>query len=591
VRLTNRIIHVNPQAILQIESVSFSHPVPNGTPVPALHGVSLTLREGEFTVVLGANGSGKSTLLRLMNALLLPDSGKVLVAGLNTREPHNLGKIRSMVGMVFQSPEEQIIATSVEEDIAFGPENLGLPSTEIRRRVEEALQTVGLESERSRPPHLLSAGQMQRLALAGALAMQPPLMLFDEPTTMIDPAGRRMLMEQIHTLKSVGVTVVLITHHMDEAAQADRVIVLREGRLELDGTPRQIFSSAALETYGLELPPAEVFGEALRPLIPRLHPHIYTLEMMLEELRGIHPPRGVKTVLPHRSEIPVRNEAIIRVEGLGFTYMKDTPMSHRALENTSLRVGQGEAHGLIGATGSGKTTLLQHLNGLLKPQEGTVRVGAFDLNDPGVGVRQLCSLAGLIFQNPEVQFFEQYVGDEIAYGAKQLKLAGNLRERVRGAMDSVGLDFETYKDRFTWTLSGGEKRRVALASILSLDPQILLLDEPTAGLDPLTRRAIIRHLQELHRRGKTLVLSSHRMGDIARVTDHTTVMQNGTSILAGTTGEVFGRGDTLLAAGLEPPLSAQAAVIMRANGWPLPEGITGQEELITALKACLGRGA
>jgi len=579
---------LNPQAILQIKNISFSHPVPNGTPVPALHGVSLTLREGEFTVVLGANGSGKSTLLRLMNALLLPDKGKVLVAGLDTREPQNFGRIRSMVGMVFQSPEEQIIATSVEEDIAFGPENLGLPSPEIRRRVEEALHTVGLESERSRPPHLLSAGQMQRLALAGALAMQPRLMLFDEPTTMIDPAGRRMLMEQIRALKTQGVTVVLITHHMDEAAQADRAIVLRGGRLELDGTPRQVFSSAGLETYGLELPPAEVFGEALRPLIPRLHPHIYTLEMMLEELRGIHPPRGVKTVLTHRSEIPVQNEAIIRVERLGFTYMKDTPMSHRALENTSLRVGQGEAHGLIGATGSGKTTLLQHLNGLLKSQEGTVRVGAFDLNNPGVGVRQLCSLAGLIFQNPEVQFFEQYVGDEIAYGAKQLKLAGNLRERVRGAMDSVGLDFETYKDRFTWTLSGGEKRRVALASILSLDPHILLLDEPTAGLDPLTRRAIIRHLQELHRRGKTLVLSSHRMGDIARVTDHTTVMQNGTSILAGTTGEVFGRGETLLAAGLEPPLSAQAAVIMRANGWPLPEGITGQEELISALQACLG---
>jgi energy-coupling factor transporter ATP-binding protein EcfA2 len=566
---------VNPQAILQIENVSFSHPVPNGTPVPALHGVCLTLREGEFTVVLGANGSGKSTLLRLMNALLLPDNGKVFVVGLDTRESQNLGKIRSMVGMVFQSPEEQIIATSVAEDIAFGPENLGLPSPEIRRRVEEALNTVGLEGERSRPPHLLSAGQ-------------PRLMLFDEPTTMIDPAGRRMLMEQIHALKSRGVTVVLITHHMDEAAQADRVLVLRGGRLELDGTPRQVFSSAGLDKYGLELPPAEVFEEALRPLIPSLPRHIYTLEMMLEELRGIHPPPGVKKVTPRRSEIPVQSETIIRVEGLGFTYLKDTPMAHRALENVSLQVGAGEAHGLIGATGSGKTTLLQHLNGLLKPQEGAVRVGEFSLNDPGIGVRQLCSLAGLIFQNPEVQFFEQYVGDEIAYGAKQLKLAGNLRERVREAMNSVGLDFDTYKDRFTWTLSGGEKRRVALASILSLDPQILLLDEPTAGLDPLTRRAIIRHLQELHGRGKTLVLSSHRMGDIARVTDHTTVMQNGTSILTGTTGEIFSRGETLLAAGLEPPLSAQAAVILRANGWPLPEGITGQDELISALQACLG---
>ena len=580
-----------PTPILQIDNVSFSHPVPGGTPVPALSGVSFALREGEFTALLGANGSGKSTLLRLMNALLLQDAGSVRVNGLDTRDGQNLKMIRSTVGMVFQSPEEQIIATSVEEDIAFGPENLGLPAVEIRDRVEDALRITGLEAERGRAPHLLSAGQMQRLALAGVLAMQPRLVLFDEPTTMIDPAGRRMLMEQIHALKSRGVTVVLITHHMDEAAQADRVIVLRAGSVELDGTPREVFSSPALDAFGLELPPAEVFGTALRPLLPQLHPHIYTLEKILAELRGIRPPRGLIATATRRGEASRTIEPIILVEGLGYTYLADTPMAHRALENVALRVGAGEAHGLIGATGSGKSTLLQHLNGLLKPQQGSVRVGDFNLNDPSVSVRELCRLAGLIFQNPEVQFFEQYVGDEIAYGAKQLKLEGSLRERVRGAMNAVGLDFDSYKDRFTWTLSGGEKRRVALASILSLDPQILLLDEPTAGLDPLTRRAIIRHLQDLHARGKTLVLSSHRMGDIARVTDHTTVMQHGASILTGTTGEIFSQGETLLQAGLEPPLSAQASSILRANGWRLPEGITSQEELIAALQVCLGRGA
>ena len=582
---------MSPAPILQIENVSFSHPVQGGTPVPALRGVSLALREGEFTALLGANGSGKSTLLRLMNALLLPNEGSVRVNGLDTRDGQNLKMIRSTVGMVFQSPEEQIIATSVEEDIAFGPENLGLPAAEIRARVEGALRITGLEAERGRAPHLLSAGQMQRLALAGVLAMQPRLVLFDEPTTMIDPAGRRMLMEQIHALKSRGVTVVLITHHMDEAAQADRVIVLCAGSVELDGTPREVFSSPALDAFGLELPPAEVFGTALRPLLPQLHSHIYTLEKMLAELRGIRPPRGLITAPARQGEAPGTAEPIILVEGLGYTYMADTPMAHRALENVALRVGVGEAHGLIGATGSGKSTLLQHLNGLLKPQQGSVRVGAFNLNDPSVSVRELCRLAGLIFQNPEVQFFEQYVGDEIAYGAKQLKLEGSLRERVRGAMNAVGLDFDSYKDRFTWTLSGGEKRRVALASILSLDPAILLLDEPTAGLDPLTRRAIIRHLQDLHARGKTLLLSSHRMGDIARVTDHTTVMLHGASILTGTTGGVFSQGETLLQAGLEPPLSAQASGILRANGWPLPDGITSQEELIAALQACLGRGA
>ncbi len=374
---------MSPAPILHIENVSFSHPVPGGTPVPALRGVSLALREGEFTALLGANGSGKSTLLRLMNALLLPDEGSVRVNGLDTRDRQNLKAIRSTVGMVFQSPEEQIIATSVEEDIAFGPENLGLPAAEIRARVEDALRITGLEAERARAPHLLSAGQMQRLALAGVLAMQPRLVLFDEPTTMIDPAGRRMLMEQIHALKSRGVTVVLITHHMDEAAQADRVIVLRAGRVELDGTPREVFSTPALDAFGLELPPAEVFGAALRPLLPELHPHIYTLEKMLAELRGIRPPRGLIAAPARQGEAPGTAEPIILVEGLGYTYMADTPMAHRALENVALRVGVGEAHGLIGATGSGKSTLLQHLNGLLKPQEGTVRVGALQPQRPG----------------------------------------------------------------------------------------------------------------------------------------------------------------------------------------------------------------
>ena len=199
---------------------------------------------------------------------------------------------------------------------------------------------VGLESERSRPPHLLSAGQMQRLALAGALAMQPRLMLFDEPTTMIDPAGRRMLMEQIHALKSRGVDrgTDHPPHGRGRPGRPRDRPARRPGSSWMEPRARSS-PPPGWKHIGLELPPAEVFGEALRPLIPGLPSHIYTLEMMLEELRGIHPPPGVKTVPPHRSEIPVQNETIIRVEGLGFTYMKDTPMAHRALENTSLQVG------------------------------------------------------------------------------------------------------------------------------------------------------------------------------------------------------------------------------------------------------------
>ena len=582
---------MNSNDIIRIENVTFSHPSHGGPVAPALADIKLNIREGEFIAILGANGSGKSTLARHLNGLLIPTSGRVLVAGLDTREAGSLGRIRSLVGMAFQYPEDQIVATTVEEDIAFGPENLGLPSTEIRRRVNTALEATGLAAHRTRPPHLLSAGQTQRLALAGILAMQPKVIVFDEPTTMLDPLGRRMVMAQLNEFHRQGTTVVLITHHMDEAAQAGRVIVLNQGRLVLDGTPREIFAAGNLADYGLELPPAAVLGAALRFLLPGLKPNILTIDEMLAELRRIPVPSGSSSP-PQKENPPTKpRELIIEVRNLAHTYMTGTPLAHRALKDADLQVEPGGAHGLIGATGCGKSTLMQHLNGLLKPQQGRVRVGSYDLNDPEISVHQVCRLAGLIFQNPEMQFFEQYVGDEIAYGARQLGLTDGLRERVRGAMQSVNLDFEKYKDRLTWGLSGGEKRRVALASILALDPQILLLDEPTAGLDPLTRRAIVRHLQELRDRGKTLVLSSHRMGDIVRITRRTTAMQSGKTIISDATGNVFARSELLRSAGLEPPLTSQAASLLRERGWALPDGINGQDELVAAIQALTGKGA
>lgn len=582
---------MNSNDIISIENVTFSHPVHGGSVAPALTDINLAIREGEFIAILGANGSGKSTLARHLNGLLIPTSGRVLVAGLDTRETITLGRIRSLVGMAFQYPEDQIVATTVEEDIAFGPENLGLPAAEIRRRVSNALEATGLTAHRSRPPHLLSAGQTQRLALAGILAMQPKVIVFDEPTSMLDPLGRRMVMAQLNEFHRKGTTVVLVTHHMDEAAQAGRVIVLNQGRLVMDGAPREIFAASNLGDFGLEPPPAAVLGTALRSLLPELKAGILTVEEMLAELRRIPVPVSSAPLRAKTNPSPKTSELIIEVKNLAHTYMAGTPLAHLALKDADLQVEPGSAHGLIGATGCGKSTLMQHLNGLLKPQQGRVRVGAFDLNDPEISVRQVCHLAGLIFQNPEMQFFEQYVGDEIAYGARQLGLADGLRERVRGAMQSVGLDFEKYKDRLTWALSGGEKRRVALASILALDPQILLLDEPTAGLDPLTRRAIVRHLQELRDHGKTLVLSSHRMGDIVRITHRTTAMQAGKTILSDATGTVFAQGEFLRSAGLEPPLTAQAASLLRERGWALPEGINGQDELVAAIQAIIGKGA
>ena len=210
---------------------------------PALDDVNIQLREGEFTAILGHNGSGKSTLAKHFNGILLPSGGKVYVAGMDTAEEDLLFDIRKTAGMVFQNPDNQIVATVVEEDVAFACENLGLPWAELRKRVDDALAAVGMTAFANHAPHLLSGGQKQRIAIAGVLAMQPRVIIMDEPTAMLDPAGREDVMETIKRLnKEQGMTVVLITHHMDEAAQADRVIVMKQGRVALDGTPKEVFS-------------------------------------------------------------------------------------------------------------------------------------------------------------------------------------------------------------------------------------------------------------------------------------------------------------------------------------------------------------
>ncbi len=239
-----------------------------GTPeeVRALDHVTLTIRAGEFVALVGANGSGKSTLAKLLNALLLPTEGEVRVAGMDTRDPRSLWEIRRRVGMVFQNPDNQIVATVVEEDVAFGPENLGLPPEEIARRVEWALKVVGMWEYRHREPHLLSGGQKQRVAIAGVLAMRPQCIVLDEATTMLDPQGRREVLETVHRLREEeGITILLITHDMEEVVRADRVVVLSRGRVALEGPPEEVFAEARrLRALDLDLSEIASLAHCLR---------------------------------------------------------------------------------------------------------------------------------------------------------------------------------------------------------------------------------------------------------------------------------------------------------------------------------------
>lgn len=275
--------------LIRIADLCYTYVAAGSEPVPALQGVDLTIEAGEYVALIGANGSGKTTLARHLNALLTPTAGDVWIDGLNTRDRGAVRAIRSLVGMVFQSPADQLVATVVEEDVAFGPENLGIGEDELPQRVRTALEQVGMWSFRHRPPHMLSAGQQQRVAIAGALAMAPRCLVLDEATAMLDPAGRRDVLRVVDALHRDGMTIVTITHHMEEAVGAGRVIVMHRGRVVLDGTPARVFSAPDLGVLGLTPPPAVELAQRLRRYWPALSPGLLTAEELaaaLERMRA-----------------------------------------------------------------------------------------------------------------------------------------------------------------------------------------------------------------------------------------------------------------------------------------------------------------
>jgi energy-coupling factor transport system ATP-binding protein len=555
-------------ALIEIENLHY-RPEPSDPHQPdILRGIDLTIQEGAFIAIIGENGSGKTTLIKHINGLLQPTKGRVSVAGMDTRQPEYRARIQGMVGMVFQNPADQIVASTVEEDLAFGLENLNLPTPEIRARVVEQLSAVGLTAEADRPPHLLSGGQIQMVALAGVLARQPQVILFDEPTSMLDPQSRMTFLERLGQLHQQGLTIIYITHHMEEAVFADQVAVMHNGSIIHLGTPEEIFwNDINLCELGLELPETVQIAKNLQSLGWEFPSHILKIEDLLNALPTYRGTAKTPNTDENNRQRQV-GKVLIHLDDVHYTYLKGSPLEKKALNGANLAVAPGKNSASAGSTGSGKLTLLQHINGLLRPEHGRVRVAEFILENPQTLLREVIRKVGLVFQNPETQFFEVFVGDEIAYGPKQFEVE-DLRTRVKQAMNMVGLDFVAFKDRRLDTLSGGEKRKVALASTLVLDQDILMFDEPTAGMDPQARDDLLRLFRGLRESGKTLLIASHRMEELAAIADELSVMDLGKVIYTGPCGKVLSDGSAIRSAGLSPPLSIQIAQKLIEKGWPL----------------------
>ena len=543
--------------LLEIKNATYTYPAFEGeNPVPAVDRVSLCVNDGDFVAILGSNGSGKSTLAKLMNGIFLPAKGSVKVAGMDTADDAHINDIRRKAGLVFQNPDNQIVSTIVEEDCAFGPENLGIPPAEIRQRVDEALKAVGLYEYRKREPHKLSGGQKQRLAIAGMLAMRPRLLILDEPTAMLDPQGRREVLRTLAELRRQhGIAIIMITHYMNEAALADRVVVMEGGRITLDGTPREVFARREkIERAGLSLPICAEISLELAPLgFPfcitpeEIHIAVENHREFAEKIDNI-----VDRFVQKSGNFISSDEITLTAENLTHTYTQNSAEGVHAIRGIDLVVRQGECLGIIGHTGSGKSTLIQHFNALLEPTQGRILLDGQDINDSKKSRWSSRFAVGLCFQYPENQLFAETVRQDIAFGPHNQGIK-ETEKLVENAAKLVGLDLKLL-EKSPFDLSGGEKRRAALAGVIAMKPRILVLDEPAAGLDPRGKLHLRETIRQYRREtGGTVIIVSHAMEEIASLCDRVLVLDHGKRAILGTCAEVFAQGDKLADLGLELP--------------------------------------
>ena len=539
--------------------------------VTALDDVTLDVAPGERVCVLGANGSGKSTLASVICGLLAPDEGVVTLVGEDVFGPDGVDfeayqRARRQLGLVFQNPDDQIVTSIVEEDVAFGPENLCLEPEEIGTRVARELARVAMTDYARSNPSNLSGGQKQRVAIAGALAMEPRVLVLDEPGALLDVRGRRGIMRVMAELRGLGTTIVHITHFMDEALAADRVVVMDHGRVALDGMPQEIFAHGErLAGLGLEVPFTARLAGALRARGVDV-PWTCNEAALRAALASDSPLEPV----PHGDSPlgtgPNGESTAVHVERVSYSY-RDAD-SRKALDNVSFDVAAGTSVAIVGQTGSGKSTLVRMLCALEVPDQGRIVVDGLDTKSRKER-RKLHGKVGYVMQHPERQLFAETVLEDVAYGPRNLGLSPDeVQKRCAHALSLVGLTGKENASPFQ--LSGGQQRLCAIAGVFAMEPGILVLDEPTAGLDPRGRAQLERILEDIHDHDVTTIRVTHSMDDAAKA-QQVIVLSQSKPLMAGTPHEVFCEANSQILhdAGLGLPEPLRWAISLGLDTAPL----------------------
>jgi energy-coupling factor transport system ATP-binding protein len=570
--------------------VTFTYP---GADKPALQDVSLTIDDGEFVLLLGPTGGGKSTLTYLLSGAI-PQihpgdfQGEVLIRGKSTRDTE-MYEIATLVGAVFQEPEAQIINIFVKDELYFGPENLLVPADEIRRRAEEALRLVDMTEYAEREIFELSGGQMQKVALASVLTMQPTLLVLDQPTANLDPISARETFRSMRRLRDqLGVTIVIIEHNVDDLATlVDRVAVFDGGRLVAFDAPRTIFyslfgdtSSSANERLGLWTPQAVELARELRSKmdLPSSPLSADELEPVLHGQLESGAARFEPQAVPAATTAP-RSQPLVEVHDLSYTYES---YDVEALSNVSLSIDHGEFLAIIGRNGSGKTTLAKILTKILEPAKGTVFVDGKDITN--LSLFQLSDTIGYVFQNPDHQFVTDTVFDEVAYSLRVRHVAEDeVERRVNDILDLFHLRAHAKLSPFS--LSVGERRLLSVATMLVLDQKMVILDEPTIGQDQAGADALMSHLRQLHDTGKAIVMITHDMRLLAEWSTRAVVMSRSKLLFDGSVQEIFGRPTLMAEASLNLPPVVQIARTLAGTPMGEPSPILTPQDFAMAWKA------